>query len=220
MKKIAHVPWLESYVKLISLLLPIFYLVGLISHGIDALLPYMLAMTPYTIFFTLVLVFLPYVVLGSSRLLTWTVVTAVITLLLEIVGVETGLIFGAYTYGETLGLKLIGVPVIIGLNWVMVVLGAVTLMEKVTGVFWYKVLGTATITTLFDFVMEPVAMKLDYWMWDGGTIPLQNYIAWAVISAGGAVLYQRMELSNREHYQVWVILIVQFLFFLGLRILL
>jgi bisanhydrobacterioruberin hydratase len=220
MKNITHVPWLESYTKLIVILLPIFYLVGLISHSIDALLPYMLAMTPYTIFFTLVLVFLPYVVLGNSRLLTWTVVTAVITLLLEVVGVETGLIFGGYSYGDTLGLKLIGVPVIIGLNWVMVVLGAVTLMEKVTGVLWYKVLGTAVITTLFDFVMEPVAMKLDYWMWDGGTIPLQNYIAWAVISAGGAVLYHRMELSNREHYQVWVILIVQFLFFLGLRILL
>jgi bisanhydrobacterioruberin hydratase len=220
MKKITHIPWLSAYMRLTTILLPIFYLVGLIAHSIDRLLPAMLVMTPYTIFFTLVLIFLPYFVLGSKRLLTWTAVTAIITLLLEIVGVETGMVFGGYDYGSTLGIKLLGVPLIIGLNWVMVVLGAISLMEKFTDYFWHKVLGTAVITTLFDFVMEPVAMKLDYWMWDGGVIPLQNYIAWAVISAGAAILYERLKLSNREHYPVRVILIVQLLFFIGLRILL
>ena len=37
----------------------------------------------------------------------------------EILGVNYGLIFGKYDYGDNLGLKLLGVPLLIGLNWVV-----------------------------------------------------------------------------------------------------
>ncbi|MBE0653483.1 MAG: carotenoid biosynthesis protein, partial [Bacteroidales bacterium] len=30
--------------------------------------------------------------------------------------------------------------------------------------------------------MEPVAMHLDYWQWEGDIIPFQNYAAWFIIS--------------------------------------
>ena len=39
--------------------------------------------------------------------------------ILELIGVSTGRIFGQYFYGNNLGFKLADVPVIIGLNWVM-----------------------------------------------------------------------------------------------------
>ena len=37
----------------------------------------------------------------------------------EYIGVKTGILFGEYSYGENLGLKLFGVPLIIGVNWVI-----------------------------------------------------------------------------------------------------
>ena len=35
----------------------------------------------------------------------------------EVLGVKTGILFGDYQYGETLGVKLWEVPLVIGLNW-------------------------------------------------------------------------------------------------------
>ena len=37
--------------------------------------------------------------------------------LIEALGVNTGIIFGHYSYGKGLGLKIFNTPVIIGINW-------------------------------------------------------------------------------------------------------
>jgi len=31
---------------------------------------------------------------------------------------------------------------------------------------------------LFDIILEPAAISLGYWYWDGGSPPLTNYITW------------------------------------------
>ena len=40
----------------------------------------------------------------------------------EILGVQLGWIFGDYQYGEALGYKLFGVPLLIGVNWTLLTL--------------------------------------------------------------------------------------------------
>ena len=42
-----------------------------------------------------------------------------IGMLAEGLGVNYGLIFGKYDYGNNLGFKLFGVPFLIGINWIM-----------------------------------------------------------------------------------------------------
>ena len=37
---------------------------------------------------------------------------------------------------------------------------------------------TALLMVCFDLLMEPAAIKLDYWTWISGHIPLQNYLVW------------------------------------------
>ncbi|MFT4749615.1 MAG: hypothetical protein ACI819_000039 [Neolewinella sp.] len=46
----------------------------------------------------------------------------------------------------------------------------------------YYLLLAALLTALYDVIIEPVAIALDYWQWGGGEIPLQNYLAWAAIA--------------------------------------
>ena len=36
--------------------------------------------------------------------------------------------------------------------------------------------------TAFDILMEPAAMALNYWNWENGVVPFQNYLAWFVLS--------------------------------------
>ncbi|HAK11549.1 MAG TPA: hypothetical protein DCO78_05820, partial [Chitinophagaceae bacterium] len=47
----------------------------------------------------------------------------------EMIGVNTGLLFGNYAYGEVMGAKLNGVPLLIGVNWFVVVFSAGTIMQ-------------------------------------------------------------------------------------------
>ena len=209
---------MKQFERWVIRLLPVFYLVGLIGHGIEAAFELMLALTPYTILGTAVIGLAPFFMLRHTRLLLWAVITFAATLFLEILGVKTGLVFGSYLYGDTLGFEVLGVPLLIGINWTVIILGSVKLAEQVTERLFSIMTITALIAVLFDYSMEPVAMALDYWNWEGGVIPLQNYAAWGVIAFIFAGVYKLMDLRNPS----WIptaIVIVQGLFFLGLRIL-
>ncbi len=100
----------------------------------------------------------------------------------ELAGVYTGKIFGMYEYGRTLGPKVGGVPVIIGVNWVIMVYGGLAL-ASLTGLGRILVsLLAALIMTASDFFIEIFAVMSDMWSWQNAEPPLQNYISWFVIS--------------------------------------
>jgi putative membrane protein len=115
----------------------------------------------------------------------------------EIIGVNTGLLFGNYQYGQVLGLKIYGVPLLIGFNWFNIVFCSGSLLTQCIDVLRKKwnvnltastfsiavVLGGAAIATGFDIILEPIAVKLNFWSWENGHIPLFNYICWFMISA-------------------------------------
>jgi putative membrane protein len=103
-------------------------------------------------------------------------------LVVEWIGVHTGWLFGDYAYGMNLGPKLIGVPYVIGLNWAMLVMCSASLVQgwKVHVVF--KAIAAAGLMTFLDFLMEPVAIKSDFWHWNSPEIPIFNYVCWFLIS--------------------------------------
>lgn len=126
--------------------------------------------------------------LGRPGLWAWLGSTLVVTFALEAVGVATGLVFGAYHYTAVLGTNLFGVPPVIGFNWVLVVLGVRSLVDRggPTLPEAVKVVVVAALCVLFDAVLEPVAISHHYWVWAQGTPPWQNYLAWGLIAAGAA----------------------------------
>jgi putative membrane protein len=102
----------------------------------------------------------------------------------EFIGTKTGLIFGDYAYGETLGFQIGDVPLIIGVNWLILVYSSAAIvnyfLEKSHVVL--KSIISATLMVGLDFFIEPVAMKYDFWSWANDIIPIQNYIAWFIIA--------------------------------------
>jgi putative membrane protein len=44
----------------------------------------------------------------------------IIGICIEIIGTHTGILFGNYAYGNTLGAKVMNVPIVIGINWFVV----------------------------------------------------------------------------------------------------
>lgn len=171
------------------------YAVGVISHLIDYLLPLMKTLTPFTLLLTGGVVLFFSSKNSNGNLILWVIVTYLITYFLEVIGVKTGLVFGDYAYGNTLGLKLFDVPLIIGFNWVLVVLGAIKLSLKIFDDYFFVALFTGIFSVVFDFFLEPIAIKLDYWNWEGIKVPLQNYFAWFVIAFLFSILFQKMKLK-------------------------
>lgn len=138
----------------------------------------------------------------------------------EMVGVNTGLLFGNYSYGNLFGRKLLGVPPLIGINWFCIVYSAYVVAGRVRlprqfGYFSNAFL-TASITTAFDWIMEPVAMKLGFWNWAGGHIPLFNYISWFVISFVVAMAFGLLNIERSNRFAPYF-LFIQTIFFLFLR---
>lgn len=138
----------------------------------------------------------------------------------EMIGVNTGLLFGDYSYGEIFGRKLFGVPVLIGINWFCIVYAsyviATSIQRKPSGGKAMVPLLTASIATAFDWVMEPVAMKLGFWNWKDGQIPLFNYISWFGISFAVSITFGFLKIEANNKFAPYFLLI-QVLFFLFLR---
>ncbi|MDD3940907.1 MAG: carotenoid biosynthesis protein [Sphaerochaetaceae bacterium] len=207
----------KRYAFWVIRLLPVFYLVGFVSHLFDATFPLMMMLTPYTILGTAIIGFLPDILAGKTRLLIWAGATFLCTLFLEILGVATGAVFGAYSYGATLGLQVLKVPLLIGINWTLIIMGSAAMARRLTVNPWLVSLITASVTVLFDWIMEPVAIALDYWSWEGVSIPLQNYVAWFVISFLFTRLLVRFKLKTVSIVPS-VIVLIQAVFFLLLRL--
>jgi len=166
--------------------------------------------------FNLMLSFLIVVLYQQShdlRLISAIIFCYVIGFFAEFLGVNYGLIFGSYNYPDTLGPQLKGVPLIIGINWFIITfcVGAVIFrLSKMPLVV--KVLLATVLTVLIDVLIEPVAMKIDFWNWSNNEVPFQNYLGWAVISLLIFSFYALIKIPFKNIVAV-VLLIWQILFF-------
>lgn len=115
-----------------------------------------------------------------------------ISFLVEVVGVHTGWVFGPYRYGAHLGWQLWGVPVLIGLNWVVLVYAAGNMVSPLVVSRHTKCLVGALLVVLVDWLMEPVAVRLGFWQWTGGGIPAKNYVAWYMLACGLLGLFYQL----------------------------
>ena len=101
----------------------IFYSVGIIGHCIDFTRPVMFIMTPFVLFISYLFVLYPSFRNKNLRFFIWFLIGFLITFSVEVAGVKTGMLFGSYAYIENLGIKIFDVPLLIGLNWMMLLSG-------------------------------------------------------------------------------------------------
>ena len=138
---------------------------------------------------------------------------------IEIIGVQTGIIFGEYVYGKGLGWKLWDTPLIIGLNWLLLVYTTATITQKIKIHNIIRIALGAGMMLVYDLIMEQVAPRMDMWSWKNGIIPIENYIAWFVIASLFHTLIQFTGIKIRNKLSETVLL-AQFVFFVILFILL
>lgn len=103
-------------------------------------------------------------------------------MLVEILGVATGKIFGVYHYGDNMGIKLMGVPYMIGLYWAVLVSATSMMTRKISSSPWIVSIFGASAMVILDIFMEVMAGRFDFWHFADQIVPLQNYVTWFLVS--------------------------------------
>ncbi|MES2732994.1 MAG: carotenoid biosynthesis protein [Bacteroidota bacterium] len=162
-------------------LLLIMYLAGFIGLQVPALSAFFLTLVPFNMLVSVGILLL-FHTQWNYAFLACCILTFISGFLIEVAGIQTGIIFGQYEYGATLGTKLLHVPLLIGINWLILVYCAGTISFQIKAAWWIQAGVGALLMVLLDFFIEPIAVALDFWHWQEGEIPFQNYLAWFIIA--------------------------------------
>ena len=118
----------------------------------------------------------------KSKGLMVVAVAMLVGFFMEVIGVATGKIFGIYFYGENLGLKVLEVPLMIGVYWGVLVV----ITHQIGRTFASSLLGSsligASLMVFLDYFMEHMAGTFDFWYFKGGMAPFQNFLSWFIIA--------------------------------------
>lgn len=153
------------------------YLVGIIGFQWVEFRPYFKLITPFHLLMISALLILNNKE-NHFKVFGFVLVSGILGYFVEVIGVKTGLIFGFYNYGPTLGIKLLDVPLMIGVNWFLLTFSmGMTILPLVKNKYLATLLCTILLVGL-DFFIEPVAVKMEFWSWKDSIIPLKNYIGW------------------------------------------
>lgn len=188
----------------------LFHICGMIgiSYGNKE---FFLAFTPINLFISFVLLFINQVQLEKSEL-NAALIIFFIGMISEILGVNYGLIFGDYVYLDNLGFKVLGVPVLIGVNWIILTFITGSMSSYIIKNKHIAAITGAILMILLDLIIEPVAPLLGFWIFDLPTVPLQNYIGWFVIGLTTQYIYH-FNIERKEHSFSINLLLVNAVFF-------
>jgi uncharacterized membrane protein len=110
-------------------------------------------------------------------------------LLVEAVGVRTGLPFGTYAYTGDLGPSLLGVPVVVPLAWTMMAWPALVVGRTLARRLPVALVGGVALAA-WDLFLDPQMVDAGHWTWAHPDpalplvprVPLTNYVGWLLVA--------------------------------------
>ncbi len=137
---------------------------------------------------------------------------AIFGFFVEVVGVNTGYIFGNYVYESTLGWRILNTPCIIGINWLLLTYTVTYTFSNFVKYKFITAFFCALMLLLLDILIEPVAMNYDFWTWQNNIVPIRNYVAWFCISFFLCYIISHFKGESKNKLAPYL-LILQFIFF-------
>jgi len=202
----------EKYgIKKLIIFLIAFYIVGIIGLSIPFSRDIFTKLTPFALLLNFILLLIYHDNKFNFKYLTAFLLVYILGLSVEIAGVETGIIFGEYHYGDGLGIKIAEVPLMIGVNWLLLVYLSFGIFHFIRNKF-LKILIAALTMVFYDFFVEQVADFMDMWYWEKANVPLENYFAWFVISIIMLAIFSVFKIDTKNKLSK-PIFIIQIMFF-------
>lgn len=134
----------------------------------------------------------------------------------EQIGVHTGYLYGDYVYGTTLGPRLWDVPILIGVQWFVLSYLTGAVFHKIPNDYYAAFLGALAMTAV-DYILEPVAGGLDFWVWKFDLVPPGNYAGWFGVSFLIHLIYRKANFEKANPIAAFLLMVL-ILFFTGLNV--
>lgn len=196
--------------NLLLIILIIFYTVGLVGLHTDSRNSF-LELSPFNLILSFICLYFSFTNYSVKKHVDILLI-GIVGYTIEWIGVHTSLLFGHYAYGSNLGYRLDGIPLIIGVNWVLLTFSATAIVHRWNIPLFLKALISGILMTTLDWIIEPVAIKSDFWHWKDGTIPIYNYVCWIIFSSLFSfwVLKRKSVETNKVSVGLFVILVIFF----------
>jgi putative membrane protein len=194
----------------------IFYIVGIIGF----ILPYtrniFIIITPLALILNIYLLAIFHHPYDSKHIIIFISILFV-SFFLEVIGVKTGKIFGTYSYGEALGIKILETPILIGFNWLFLTYCSTSFWDHWHTKPFLVIILAPLLMVFYDIALEHIAPTLNMWSWAQNTIPFTNYLHWYLISMIFVILFKIFRLNTNNPLAI-TLFFTQFAFFIFLNI--
>lgn len=195
----------------------IFYLVGLLGFLLPFSKNIFIAITPFALLLSTYLAAIYHEDYTRKSVLIFLLIFT-LGYFIEVIGVNTGLIFGQYAYGKGLGIKLLNTPLMIGVNWLFLTYTSISIVQKLKLKQGYTILLAPLLMVLYDIILEQLAPVMDMWSWQGAVVPLRNYVAWYLFAVVFVAIFRIFRIDTRNPL-AGILFYCQFLFFVLLKLL-
>ena len=140
--------------------------------------------------------------LGRRDAIILFVVFGILALAIETSAIITGFPYGHFGYSELLGYRLFGyTPWTVFLGWTPLVLAAYAVASGAIvgeGRSIYsqiaRVIVVAILLVIFDVVLDPGAVKIGFWRYEGGGpfygVPVSNFVGWLFSGAIAGIVFE------------------------------
>ena len=140
---------------------------------------------------------------GAGWTAVYVTVTAGAGLLAEAAGTATGLPFGDYAYADSLGPKLLGVPVVIPLAWAMFAYPCLLVGQRLGRTPLRAALVGGWALASWDLFLDPQMVEAGHWTWadvrvgmpGAPDVPLSNSLGWVLV---GVLMVGLLQLLPRR----------------------
>ena len=196
--------------------LSLFYTVGILLFWIRETRSLFVFLTP----FSLAISFAAVLVFQKKWLVKWIIACVLVftgSIIIEIIGVNTGMLFGRYTYGKALGIKIFDTPVLIGLNWLILVYCTAAIVNHYASKRIIRIFVGALLMVAYDVLLEYVAPVMDMWSWESSYPGIRNFTMWFLIALVFHGLFHLLDFTI-ENKPARYLLIIQTLLFGGIAL--
>ncbi|CAO5245102.1 Carotene biosynthesis associated membrane protein [Frankia sp. AgKG'84/4] len=120
----------------------------------------------------------------------WAAAFVVVTvgggLAVETLGVHTGVPFGRYVYGTSLGPRLFGVSLVVPLAWAMMAYPAYVLVRRHQQAPDRAAVVGGLVLATWDLFLDPQMVNAGHWRWHSSGpalngIPVTNFLGWLLV---------------------------------------
>lgn len=133
--------------------------------------------------------------LGKKDAVILFIVFGVLALAIETSAIGTGFPYGHFAYSDLLGYRLFGyTPWTVFLAWSPLAIASFAVVWRMVGNRLIRIILGALLLMAFDLVVDPGAVKLGFWRYEGGGayygVPMSNFAGWIFSGAIAAIVFE------------------------------